>query len=262
MKERRRNRRRQRRRTRKDRVVVYLETNHRTTGPAGDGDDEPARPQPERSGSVLAHSIRATGILPIVVLMGILTTHHFYSDQVPQWFLPIIEKQVAALTLCAGHAAIIGLWINREPQPRWSTFALLVAAFATAGAGYRSIGENTAGHVLVLLLFLLFIPAVLAEPIGRGLSRFFRFLRTKKGVIAIVLVLWVPVVFYNQWQNENYIRNWLLIPLGILLAFVVSTSLLWLILRLAFRYLPVACSWGQRGLSNAYRRLFRKETRK
>ena len=242
--------------------MVYLETNHRDSGPAHSGENEPARPRTERRGSVLAHAVRATGILPIIVLMGILTTHHFYSDQVPQWFLPIIERQVAALTLCAGHAAIIGLWINREPQPRWSTFALLVAAFSTAGAGYRAIGDNPAGHVLVLLLFLLFIPAVWAEPISRGLSRFLGFLRTRKGVITLALVLWVPLVFYNQWQNENYIRNWLLIPLGILLAFVVSASLLWVILRLAFRYLPVAWWWGQRRLANAYRRWLRKEIRK
>ena len=190
--------------------------------------------------------------------MGILTTHHFYSDQIPQWFLPIVEKQVAALTLCAGHAAIIGLWINREPQPKWSSFVLLVAAFATAGAGYRSIGEETAGHILVLLLFLLFIPAMWAEHISRGLVRFFRFLKTKRGIIAVALVIWVPLVFYNQWQNENYIRNWLLIPLGILLGFVISASLMWLVLRLAFRYLPAAYSWGRRCVSKTYRRLSRK----
>ena len=261
MKQRRKNR-RKRRRTRKNRGAVRLETNQRATEPAGSGEDESAQPQPKRRASALTHAIRATGILPIVVLIGILTTHHLYSDQIPPWFLPIIEKQVAALTLCAGHAAIISLWINRETQHGWSTFALLVAASATAGAGYRSIGENTAGHFLVLLLFLLFFPAVWAEPISRGVSRLFRFLRTKKGMFTVTLVLWVLLVIYNQSENEDYIRYWLLYPLGILLGFFVSASLLSLILRLAFRYLPVAYSWVQGRLSYAYRRLFRKEPRK
>lgn len=208
--------------------------------------------------SFLTHAVRATGILPIVALVGILTTHHLYADDIPLWFFPIIEKQVATLTLCAGHAAIIGLWINREIRHRWSTFALIVAALATAGAGYRSIGEDVVGHVLVLMLFMLLIPAIWAESVSRMISRTSRLLKSKKVFFLIGLVLWVLLMYYNQLHNENYIRNWLLIPLGILCGFIVSAFLLWLTLRLSFSHMPIAYSWGQRGLFNTYKNWFRR----
>lgn len=246
MKKRPRKRKRQRRKSGGNGVVAHPETNHRGVDSANGEDDNSVRSPKELRAPLLAHAIRATGILPIAVLIGILTTHHFYTDQIPQWFLPVIEKQVAALTLCAGHAGIIGLWINREIQHRWSTFALIVAASATAGAGYRSIGEDVAGHVVVILLFVLLAPAIWAESISRGLSRFYQFLRTKKGLIVIFVALWVPLVVYNQWQNENYIRNWLIIPMLILLGLLVSALLMWLMLRVSVRYLPLAYSWARR----------------
>ena len=245
-------RKRKKRKNRSKSAVAHTESNQQGVEPVT-GERVEAAPSGRVSGSsVLTHAIRATGILPITALIGVLTTHHLYTGQIPEWFLPIIEQQVATLTLCAGHAAIIGLWINREIQHRWSTFALIVAALATAGAGYRSIGEDVAGHVVVVLLFMLLVPAIWAESISRGVSRFYRFLRTKKGLLAIVFVLWIPLVSYNQWQNENYIRNWLLIPLGIICGFVVLAFLLWLTFRLSSRYLPVVVSWGRRGLAKIY----------
>ena len=247
MKQRQRKRKRQGRKSGEDRVVLYPETNHRRVEPTSGEGEESARSQEELPAPFLTHAIRATGILPIAVLIGILTTHHFYTDQIPQWFLPVIEMQVAALTLCAGHAGIIGLWINRDIKHKWSSVALILAALATAGAGYRSIGEEVAGHVVVTLLVVLFAPAIWAESISCGLSRFCRFLRTKKGLLTIAAVFWVPLVLFNQWQNENYIRNWLIIPMAILLGVLVSVLTLWLMLRLFARYLPLADSWRRKG---------------
>ena len=254
MKKRQRRRNRQRPKKRSNSALAFADTNHRGLEPVTAEGVESAPSKRVPGTSVLTHAIRATGILPIAVLIGILTTHHLYTDQIPQWFVPILEKQVATLTLCAGHAAIIGLWINREIRHRWGTFALIVAAFSTAGAGYRSIGEDVAGQVVVILLFMLLVPAIWAESISCGLARFYRFLRTKKGLLTIGLMLWVPLALYNQWQNENYIRNWLLIPLGIFCGFVISAFLLWLTFRLSVGYLPVVYSWGREGLVNIYKK--------
>ena len=261
MDERRRNRRKKNRQIRKQKEPVqgsdtrpWTRVTAPTDGETG-GNLKPTHP------SAFTHAIRAAGILPIAVLISILVTHHFYTGQIPPWFKPIIEKQVAVLTLCAGHAGIIGLWVNRTIQHRWSNFALVIAAFATAGAGYRSVGDSLAGHVVVILLFLLLIPSIWAESINNGLSRFWRFARSKKGVYTILALIWVPLVFYNQWQDENYIRNWLLIPYGILLGIIVSTAVLWFLLKLAFRFLPVAWSWVKRQIASAFKKLASKVRR-
>ena len=195
----------------------------------------------------MAHAIRAAGISPIVALSGILLTHHLYQSFLPGWFDPLLNNQVAILTLCAGHAGIIGLWLNSRGRPNWSTLALMLAAIATAGAGYRSVGESTAGHVVVVLLFLLLGPSIWAEPISAGLSWCWRFMRSKKGLLTgaltIVAILWIALVTYNQLQNENYIRNWILIPLAIILGFAVSSTILWALLRLGLKYLAAHRSW-------------------
>ena len=262
MDERRKIRRKKSRQRRKQKEPVRGPNPNPSTEVRGNTDDKTGGNLKPTNASVLTHAIRAAGILPIAVLISILVTHHFYIGQIPQWFQPIIKEQVAVLTLCAGHAGIIGLWINRTIQHRGSPFALVIAAFATAGAGYRSIGDSLAGHVVVILLFLLLIPAIWAEPISNELSRFWRFARTKKGAYTILALLWVPLVFYNQWENENYIRNWLLIPYGILLGIIVSATLVWFLLRLAFRFLPVTWSWIKRQVASAFKKLASKVKRK
>lgn len=262
MDERRKNRRKKSRQRRKEKEPVKGSDTKPSTEVRGNTDDKTGENLKPTSASVLTHAIRAAGILPIAVLISILVTHHFYGGQIPQWFQPIIKEQVAVLTLCAGHAGIIGLWINRTIQHRWSTFALVVAAFATAGAGYRSIGDSLAGHVVVILLFLLLIPAIWAGPISNGLSRFWRFARTKKGTFTILALLWVPLVFYNQWQDENYIRNWLLIPYGISLGIIVSATLVWFLLRLSFKFLPGTWLWVKRQVASAFKQSAWKVKRK
>lgn len=262
MDERRRNRRKKNRQRRKQKEPAQGSDTRPWTEVTANTDGEPGGNLKLTNASVFTHAIRAAGILPIGVLISILVTHHFYTGQIPPWFRPIIEEQVAVLTLCAGHAAIIGLWANRTTQHRWSTVALVIAAFATAGAGYRSVGDSLSGHVVVILLFLLLIPSIWAESINSGLSRFRRFTRSKKGLCTILALIWVPLVFYNQWQDENYIRNWLLIPYGILLGITVSAILLWFFLKLAFRFLPVAGSWAKRQIASAFKKLVSKIKRK
>ena len=260
MERRRRNRHRRNRQRRKRKVVVSDEGNLLLPEVAENlcgkmiGDPQQSNP------TTFTHAVRAIGIIPIAVLAGILVTHHFYPNHIPQWFHPLVEDQVAVLTLSAGHAGIIGLWINNRGQYKWSNFALMVAAFATAGAGYRAIGESTAGHVAVITLFLLLIPAIWAQPISDRLSRAWRLLWSKKGLAVVVSFFWVLAVVYNQWHDENYIRNWLFIPLGIIVGLCASVVVLWLLLRLTFRYLPIAYSWVKQRLKESLRHS-RKTTR-
>ena len=229
-----------RRRGRQKESVLLQGTQPPSDPSEGSGTDTP--PARERDTStLLTHAIRAAGILPIVALVGILLTHHLYAGLIPSWFKPILNQQVAVLTLCAGHAAIIGLWITTRDRYNWSTLALAIAAVATAGAGYRSVAESMAGHVIVILLFLLLIPSIWVESLSARLMWVWRF---KKGFLTgTLVVLWVILVTVNQLQNENYIRNWILIPLGIILGFPLAIAILWTLLRLGFRYLPLACSW-------------------
>ncbi len=262
MDERRKNRRKKSRQRRKEKEPVKASDTKPSTEVRGNTDDKAGGNLKPTSASVLTHAIRAAGILPIAVLISILVTHHFYGSQIPHWFQPIIKEQVAVLTLCAGHAGIIGLWINRTIQHRWSTFALVVAAFATAGAGYRSIGGSLAGHVVVILLFLLLIPAIWAGPISNGLARMWRFAQTRKGIYTILALLWVPLLFYNQWQDEDYIRNWLLIPYGIFLGIIVAVTLVWFLLRLAFRFLPGTWQWIKWKVVSAFKQLASRAKKK
>ena len=117
----------------------------------------------DQKSSPLTHAIRLTGIAPIVLLVVSLALHDLFPRYIPHWFQPIIDKDVAVLTLSAGHAAIIGLLISNRGRFNWSTYALFIAALATALAGFRTIGESTPGHVVALMLFLLTGPAVWAE---------------------------------------------------------------------------------------------------
>ncbi len=252
MKRRQRNRNRRKLQHRKNKVLVPDASNHRLTDVADDAGEETVGDRQQTNATTLTHAIRATGIIPIAVLFGILVTHHFYTAHIPQWFHPIVENQVAVLTLCAGHAGIIGISINIRTQDKhiWSTFALVIAAFATAGAGYRAIGESEVGHVVIIILFLLLIPAIWAEFIITVPSRAWRFVRSKKGVVTVLVSIGSLAAIYNQSQNENYIRDWILIPFGIIVGFIASSIFLWVLLRLVFKYLPVAYSWFKQRLAS------------
>ena len=193
--------------------------------------------------SVLSHVVRAVGIAPITLLVVILGSHQLYPGAIPLWFQPILEKQIAVLTLSAGHAGIIGLLISNRGRSTWSAFALLTAATATTLAGYRTIGESTVGQLVALTLALLTIPAVWPEWLSTKIRRFWAFVRTLRGVSTIVLVASVVGIAYYQSQYENYIRDFILKPFGILAAIVLAASILWLLIRFIHRYVPI-CSLG------------------
>ena len=251
---------RQRRRTRRKRTSSNqanstLESAKRAASDAkADADSEKREEQDDQKSSPLTHAIRLTGIAPIVLLVVSLALHDLFPRYIPHWFQPIIDKDVAVLTLSAGHAAIIGLLISNRGRFNWSTYALFIAALATALAGFRTIGESTPGHVVALMLFLLTGPAVWAEWLSANTIRIWRLARTRRGITTVFVVVFVVAVAYNQAMDENYIRNWLLIPLGILTAIVIGACVLWLLLKLIYRYAPTVFGWLYSGLVAAYRR--------
>ncbi len=203
---------------------------------SGDNVDRIGKDSPGMEGCVLTQVIRAAAIVPLALLVILLASHPLYLGLIPQLFQPIVDKQVAVLTLTAGHAAIIGLLINNRGRFTWSTHALFVAGMATALAGFRTIGESTPGVVIALMLILLTFPAVWADAFSAGLRSAWRFVRTLTGISLVLLSVATVLIAYNQWQDENYIRNWILIPMGIATAFVISVLFVWQLIELSYRY--------------------------
>lgn len=201
--------------------------------------EEPRAEEPD----VLALAIRYAGFTPLVLLVSILSLHDRYQQPMPQWFQPLVDDQTAILTLCAGHAAIIGLLISTKGRFIWSTYAMLIAAVATALAGHRTIGESTAGHTVAITLALSIFPAVWAEWLSTKIHWALKFVRSRMGLSVILIFVTVVVVAYNQSRNENYIRDWFLIPLGILTAIAISAWILWLLTKLVKRYAPILFAW-------------------
>ena len=209
----------------------------------GGADVETREEQQENGPDVLAFAIRFSGIAPLALLVSILSLHDLYPKPIPQWFQPIVDKQTAVLTLCAGHAAVIGVLISSNGRRTLSTFALVTAAIATVLAGHRTIGESTAGHIVAITLFLLTVTVALAEWLSTKIRWALSFVRSRKGLSVILLFLTVVAIAYNQSQNENYIRNWLLIPLGIVAVIAIAVCVLWLVTKLVKRYVPIMFTW-------------------
>ena len=223
-----------------------------------DADARMREEQQEGQPSALTHAIRITGIAPIALLVISLASHHLLPGHLPHWFQPIVDKEVAVLTLSAGHAGIIGLLISNRGRFTWSTYALFVAAVATALAGLRTIGESTPGVVIAMMLFLLTIPAVWAEWLSTKMRRAWSFARSWKGVSAILFSLSAIWIAYNQSQYENYIRDFILIPFGILAGIAVAASVLWLLFRLIHKCAPILFAWLRSRVTAAYRRVARR----
>ena len=192
---------------------------------------------------VLARALRIAGFAQLVVLVSILALLDIYPKPVPQWLQPIVTNQIAFLTLCAGHAAIIGLLISTKGRLIWSTYALLIAAIATALAGHRTVGDSTAGRIVEAIIALSIVPAVWAEWFSTKIRWALKFVRSRMGLSVILIFVIVVVVAYNQSRNENYIRDWFLIPLGILTAIAISAWILWLLTKLVKRYAPILFAW-------------------
>ena len=205
--------------------------------------------------SALTHAIRLTGIAPIVILVASLALHGLVPRYVPYWFQPIVDNEVAVLTLSAGHATIISLLISYRGRFTWSTFALFVAATATALAGIRTIGDSTPGQVVALMLLLLTGPAVWAEWLSAKMLRIWRLAGIQGIISAVLVVLSVVLATYYQARDENYIRNWILIPMLIFTGFIIGACILWLLLRLIYRFTPIAFGWLCSIVGLSYRRL-------
>lgn len=197
----------------------------------------------EEEPDALAFAIRAAGIGPLALLVSTLALHELIPWPIPSWFRPIVDNQTAVLTLCAGQATIIGLLISTKGRFVWSTYALLIAAAATALAGHRTIGESTSGHLVAVTLPLLTVPAVWAEWLSTKIRWVWTSVRSRKGLSVILIFFAVVVTAYNQSRNENYIRDWFLIPLGILAGIGVATCVLWLVAKLVTRCFQTVYSW-------------------
>ena len=216
--------------------------------------------------TLLAFVIRAVGFLPSASLVvALMLPNELYRDQLPGWYHSVLDQQVAILTLCAGHAGIISLLINIKGRVNFNTYALFIAAGATALAGYRAIGDSTAGHTIFITLFFSFFPAVWAEPISAAVNRVWNFVKSRKGLTIGIVVSLLILITFNQYHNENYIRNWLLIPFGILLAIIATVAFSWVVLKLAIKYIPILWAWIARraiGTYNHLRERFHRATRK
>ena len=192
----------------------------------------------------LTGAIRAAGLAPIALLVGSLASHELWPSRIQRWLQPIIEQDVAVLTLSAGHAAIIGLLISNKGRFTPSTYAMFIAAVATAVAGFRTIGESTPGVVIALMLFLLTVPAVWAECVEcQNTRRGWVYVRSLKGISTILLGMGLVGIVYFQSRDENYIKNFILIPLAILAGIALVAFVIWLLLKLAYKYVPPLSGW-------------------
>ena len=222
-----------------------------------DADARAANVPAEVKPSVLTNAIRVTGIAPIAVLVVALASHDVWPWRAPQWFQSIADMEVAVLTLSAGHAGIIGLLISNKGRFTWSTYALFLAAVATAVAGIRTIGDSTPGLVVALMLIFLTVPAVWADALSTNMQRFWGFLRSRRVVFTILIAIAVVIAVYNQSKDKDYIRDWILIPFGIVAGVFVVAAGLWLLFKLSHRYVPILFSWLRSRTSAAYRRVTR-----
>ena len=260
-------RRRQRAETRrKQRNRVKEDTNvEAQQSPAaqwrGEAVDKIGDAQDEDKPILFANAARVIGIAPIAVLVAALALHDLWPWRIPQWLQSIVDMEVAVLTLSAGHAGIIGLLISSRGRLTWSIYPLFVAAVATALAGNRTIGESTPGQVVTLVLFLLTIPAVWPDIVSTKLQETWSFLRSLRGVTTFLIGIALGIAAYFQSRDEDYVKDWILIPLGILLGFVLSTIVVWILLRLSYKCAQLLLSRSKAPVSILHRKIARRSSK-
>ena len=204
-------------------------------------------------------AIRLAGLAPIALLVVSLASHDLWPLRIQRWLQPIVDQEVAVLTLSAGHAAIIGLLISNKGRFKSGTVAMLIAAVATALAGYRTIGESTSGVVIALMLLLLTVPAVWAEALSARIRRGWVYVRSLKGISTILLGMGLVGIVYFQSRDEDYIKNFILIPLAILAGIALVAFVIWLLLKLAYKYVPPLSGWLRSRVAAAYRGTGRRD---
>lgn len=188
--------------------------------------------------SILANVIRGFAIIPIILFVSLLSGHHLLPS-IPHWFQPVVDKQIPMLTLSAGNLGIMGVLIGTKGRNTWSTLALLGAALATFTIGYRGLGLDEDGNisvgVITIIQFLLYIPALLAERISGTIQSFRDMIRNifslKRLINMVLIVIFIVLISYNQSQDEHYIRNWLLIPIGVFTGIILFMLALWFIVK-------------------------------
>ena len=156
--------------------------------------------------------------------------------------------------MSAGHAAIIGLFLSNKGKSRLSQVSLTIAAWATAIAGFKAIGESRPGVVVAMTLLILTGLAAWAEVLSAKLIRFWRFALSRKGVMAFMAATAVALSAFFQARDEDYIVNWILIPLGVLIGFAVSVLVVWALMKLGCKYIPSLFTRLKSRLVATYRR--------
>ena len=210
----------------------------------------------EEQHDILVLTLRLMGVLPIALLVAILAIDSFIVGIAPNWLLPVIDEKVAVLTLSAGHAAIIGLVMRNRGRITLGTYPLVVAGIATALAGFHSIGDSTVGAAVALSLDLLTALAIWADGIGAWMRRIWtdiKSIRTILFLLSIAISYFlistaVRMIVAFQSQDENYWRNWILIPFLVLIGFIVALAVVWRLMRLAYRNRRHFYDWLSRQL--------------
>ena len=110
-----------------------------------------------------------------------------------------------------------------------------------------------------MMLFLLTVPAVWAEALSAKIHRVWVFVRSWGGISTILFITGSLGIAYNQFHDENYIKNWILIPFGVLAGIALVAFVLWLLLKLSYKYVPTLFAWLRSRVAAAYRRVARRK---
>ena len=196
----------------------------------------------ENKHTILVQAIRAVAFLPIVVPMTIFALPSMLSDSIPTYFQSILDEhvQLPILTMTAGNAGIMGIFLQRGSRATWATFALSCAALATYIAGHSALdldklNSNAAYAIITAQLFSV-VAIIMANSISRmtiSLTKtIWSVLYSKSTLYLVGVLIIVLTVSYNQSQNENYISDWLLIPFGTVFGLILASLGLWGFIRL------------------------------
>ena len=249
-------RKRRRRRKRQQRITVITEEPANQPRPTSEPGTDPASTSEivTPTMKVLARALRMVSFIPMTMIVVGFSLLHFLETSLPEWARPVAENDTAILTVTAGNAAINAILITWNKARGWGSFALLIAAYATYLAGYRSIGDDTVSVGILTILFLSMIPAIFADAIAKGTVRTVDqaglFVLSPTGRILIMVIVFTIMVAYYQRRDEDYIVNWILKPLGIIVAVLITGALTWM----AFAHAPKLLRNAIRRTRNTRRR--------
>ena len=197
--------------------------------------------QQESKPTLLAHLIRLVAFLPIVVPITILALPSMLSGLIPAYFQSILDEHVRLpiLTMTAGNAGIMGIFLQSGSRATWATLALSCAALATYIAGHTALDlgklNSNAAYTIITTQLLSVVAIIMANSISRmtiSLTKTIRSILWSKSTLYFVgVIIFVLTVSYNQSRNENYIRDWLLIPFGIVFGLILALLGLWAFIR-------------------------------